>query len=129
MNIKFIAIPAIALAAGIGLAACGSSGPSTAAVHGSFDYSGLTGGSGSCTAAGAQVKITDGSGNILATPTLPASPVSKTITASGVQVPVQEYTYSAVVPVESRYAVTLGSLAPYYVTEAQFIKGLDLSCS
>jgi len=43
-------------------------------------------------------------------------------------VSVEEYTYSATVPVEPRYGVTVGSLAPYYVSQAQFIKGIDLSC-
>jgi hypothetical protein len=46
----------------------------------------------------------------------------------GAGVPVKEYPYSATVPVEPRYGVTVGSLAPRYVTEAQFIKGIDLSC-
>lgn len=67
--------------------------------------------------------ITEPSGKVLATPTLPATPVSKTITVSGVKVPVQTYPYSATVPAETRYGVTVGSTAPYYVTEAQFIKG------
>jgi len=45
-----------------------------------------------------------------------------------VSVPVPEYTYSAAVPAEPRYGVTVGSAAPSYTSEAQFVKGLDLSC-
>jgi hypothetical protein len=109
------------------LAACGgSSAPAMIRVHGSFDQDFAS--DGNCQYAGAQVIITDASGKVLATSTLPASPVGKTITVSGVSVPVQEYTYSATVPAEPRYGVTVGSTVPYYVTEAQFIKGLDLSC-
>ena len=114
----------------LALAACGGSGGSSAPamirVHGSFDQDFAS--DGNCQYAGAQVVITDASGKVLATPTLPETATMKTITTSGVSVPVQEYTYSATVPAEPRYGVTVGSAAPYYVTEAQFIKGVDLSC-
>jgi hypothetical protein len=118
-------VPVLALAA-CGGASSSSSAPQTIKVHGSFNIDFASGGS--CQYAGAQVVITNGSGKVLATPTLPATATAKTITVSDVKVPVQSYPYSAAVPAESRYGVTIGSTAPYYATEAQFIKGLDLSC-
>jgi hypothetical protein len=127
MKPKALAVTGICALA---LAACGgssgSSAPQMIRVHGSFNVDFASGGS--CQYAGAQVMITDGSGKVLATPTLPATATAKTITVSGVKVPVEMYPYSATVPAKTRYGVTVGSTAPYYVTEAQFIKGIDLSC-
>lgn len=119
------AVAGVALA-GLTLTACGGSAPAMVRVHGSFNIDFASGGS--CQYAGAQVVITDASGKTLATPTLPGTATEKTITVSGAKVPVETYPYSATVPAEARYGVTVGSTAPYYVTEAQFIKGIDLSC-
>jgi hypothetical protein len=111
----------------LALAACGSSGPATVEAHGSFDTDFASSNS-NCVSAGDHVTITDASGKVIATATLSATPVTKKVTVLGARVPVKEYPYSATVPVEPRYGVTAGSLALHYVTEAQFIKGVDLSC-
>jgi hypothetical protein len=118
---------ALIIIGSIAAAAVGGSGPATVRVHGSFDID-FASSNPNCVSGGDQVMITDASGKVLATATLPATPVTKKITVQGIQVAVEEYTYSATVPVEPRYGLTVGSLSPYYVTEAQFIKGTDLSC-
>jgi len=61
------------------LAACGSSGPSTVVVHGSFDID-FASSNPDCVSGGNQVTITDASGKVIATATLPATPVTKKIT-------------------------------------------------
>lgn len=122
-----------ALGSGFGLAlmltACGGSGstaPAMITAHGTFNIDFASGGN--CQYAGEQVVITDAAGKVLVTPTLPASATETSITVGGVKVPVESYPWSATVPVEARYGVTVGSTPPYYATEAQMTKGIDLSC-
>jgi hypothetical protein len=129
MKAKALAITGICALA-LALAACGgstsSSTQTTIRAHGSFNIDFASGAG--CEYAGAQAIITDASGKVLATPTLPATATEKTITVSGVKVSVESYPWSATVPPEVRYGVTVGSTAPYYATEAQMTKGIDLSC-
>lgn len=108
------------------LAACGSSGPAQVKVHGSFDIDFAS--SGQCVSGGEQVRITDTAGKLLATASLPAAPVTRTITVQGQPVQVQEYRYSISVPDEPKYGITAGSLPVYYATRGQLTGGLDLSC-
>lgn len=108
------------------LAACGSSAPAAVRVHGSFDIDFAS--TSECVIGGAQVRITDTAGKLLATADLPAAPVIRTITVQGQPVQVQEYRYSVTVPDEPRYGITAGGLPVYYATRGQLIKGLDLSC-
>lgn len=115
-------------AAVIILAACGTSGPGTPAairVHGTFGVGYFS--AGRCTdlsLEGAQVTITSASGTVLATATLPLKPAPGTI--DGVRV--DEFGYSAMVPPEARYGIAVLGKAPYYATQAQFTKGIDLAC-
>ena len=121
VSIKRI-LPAAAVLA---LAACGSSGPAMIQVHGTFGVGSFS--AYRCTdlsLEGAQVTITDASGTVLATATLPLKPVPATVDGTRVD----EFPYSATVPPEARYGVTVGGKAPYYVTRAEFTKGIDLSC-
>jgi hypothetical protein len=117
----------LASGAVLALAACGggaaSSVPATVTVRGSFDWS-IAGGCSESSLPGSQVTITDASGTVLATATLPEQSVSTTMDG----VPVFKFAYSATVPAEARYGVTIGGNAPYYATRAQFAKGIDLSC-
>jgi hypothetical protein len=117
-----------ATAALLVLTACGGGPGSPAMIHVHGTVGNSLGGSGTCVSGGDQVKITSPSGKVLATPTLGASPVNKKITASGTTVTVQVYPFSATVPAESRYGLTVGSVPPYYVSQAQLRKGIDLSC-
>jgi len=111
------------------LVACGSQPAAhpKVHVHGTLGMSFAS----NCTAgtfsAGDQVKITAAGGRVLATPTL-GQPESKTLTVSGQAIQVTEYPFSATVPPESRYGLTAASLPTYYVSEAQFRKGVNLSC-
>lgn len=72
--------------------------------HGSFNIDFASGAG--CQYAGAQVIITDASGKVIATPTLPATATEKTITVSGIKVSVESYPWSTTVPAEARYGVT-----------------------
>lgn len=110
----------------LALAACGGAGSSTPAmirVHGTFGWS-IASHCAESEFEGAQVQITDASGEVLATVTLPETPVRGTLDS----LDVFNFAYSAMVPPEARYGVTFVGIAPYYVTRAQFIKGIDLSC-
>lgn len=64
---------------------------------------------------------------MLATPLL-GQPVTKKIRAAGVTVPQTVLPFSADVPAQARYGVTVGSRPVYYASQAQLRKGLDLSC-
>lgn len=110
----------------LALAACGGSAPAAPAqvhVHGSFGWSVAS----TCQMSeleGAQVQITDASGKVLATATLPVQ--GKQGTLDGI--PVFQFPYSATVPAEARYGVSVSGITPYYLSQAQFVKGVDLSC-
>lgn len=110
-------LPALILATALVLAACGGGSASPAMIHVHGTVGNSLGGSGTCVSGGDQVKITSASGKVLATPTLGVSPVNKKITTSGITVTVQVYPFSATVPAESRYGITVGSVAPYYVSQ------------
>ena len=71
--------------------------------------------------AGDQVRITHASGKVLATATLPATPVAKKITVQGVPLRVDEYAYSATVPPNP--ATGSRSAAPYYVSQGAVHQG------
>ena len=125
MSVKRI-LPAVALLAPLAVAACGASGPSTPPmirVHGTFD-SGPFGGCHDLALEGAQVTITDPSGTVLATATLPLKPAPGTIDGTRVD----EFPYSAMVPPEDRYGIAVLGKSPYYATKAEFVKGVDLDC-
>lgn len=118
--IKRIALASAVLA----LAAC-SSTPSMIRVHGTFGVGFFS--AGRCTdlsMEGAQVTITDASGTVLATATLPLKPAPATVDGARVD----EFGYSAMVPPEARYGIAVLGKAPYYVTQAEFVKGIDLGC-
>lgn len=104
------------------LAACGGR-PGMIRVHGAVGWS-LASTCREVSLAGAQVKITDGSGTVLATAGLPYRPLSGTVNGlTGVN-----FSYSAMVPPEARYGVSIGSISTFYVTQAQFVKGIYLTC-
>jgi hypothetical protein len=90
-------------------------------VRGTLNLGGL---GGMCFSPGDQVTITDPTGKVLASPVLPLNGVKKTV-GGAVQL---SFPYSATVPAETRYGVTVGNLKPYYVSEAEFTRGLDLTC-
>lgn len=92
-------------------------------VHGSFGWS-IASHCPESELEGAQVSITDSSGTVLATAALPEQPVRGTLDGLAVF----RFTYTAMVPPEARYGVSVGGISPYYVTRAQFVKGIDLSC-
>lgn len=106
------------------LAACGGGGsPGMIRVHGAVGWS-LASTCREVSLEGAQVKIADGSGKILATASLPYRPLSGTVNGlTGVN-----FAYSAMVPPEARYGVAIGSISPFYVTQAQFVRGIYLVC-
>jgi hypothetical protein len=111
-----------AVIAALALTAC-SSAPATIRIKGAFDVDPLSG-SGSCFQPGDQVKITDSSGKVLGTATLPVKPGTQTLAG----VSMDSYAWTAQVPAETRYGITVGSMAPYYASQAQAVKGADLSC-
>lgn len=119
----------IAVVTCLALTACGDGGVASHPkihVHGTFAEESLT--NGNCgLSPGDQVKITSGDGKLLATPTL-GQAVTKTIKAGGVSVPLSAYPFSATVPAESRYGLTVGSMPVFYVSKAAFRKGVDLTC-
>jgi hypothetical protein len=120
--------PAVgALAAALALTGtlAGSSAPALIQVHGTL-AAGL--GSSCQINGGDQVTITDPSGKVLAAPSLPLTPVAKKYTTLGVTVTELAYPFIATVPPETRYGITAEGNQPYYVTQAQFEKGIDLSC-
>jgi hypothetical protein len=108
------------------LAACGGGGSSGAAmigVHGAVGWS-LASTCQELSLVGAPVKITDSSGTVLATTYLPVRPWSGTVHGlTGVN-----FTFSAMVPPEPRYGVSIGSISPFYVTQEQFVEGIYLTC-
>lgn len=106
------------------LAACGGGGrPGMIRVHGGVGWS-LASTCQENSLDGAQVKITDGSGTVLATAQLPYRPLSGTVEGlTGVN-----FAFSAMVPPKARYGVAIGSISPFYVTQAQFVKGIYLTC-
>jgi hypothetical protein len=113
------AVAAVATVAGC----AGSSAPAMVQVRGSFDWT-ITSRCSQSSLPDSQVRITDSSGTVLATADLPDMPVNASVDG----VSVYKYAYSATVPAEARYGVAIGTTAPYYVTRAQFVKGVDLSC-
>lgn len=123
MNVLRVIVAAGAVG---GLAACGGGGsstPTTVRVHGSFGWS-IASNCQESSLEGAQVRITDSSGTVLATADLPEQPTTGTLDG----ITVYKFAYSASVPPEARYGVSVGGISPYYLTQAQFVKGIDLSC-
>ena len=113
-------------AAVILLAACGTSGPSAPPmirVRG-LVASGPLSGCHDLALEGAQVTITDSSGTVLATATLPLKPTPGKVDG----ITYDEFPYSVMVPPEDRYGIAVLGKSPYYVTRAEFTKGADLSC-
>jgi hypothetical protein len=122
-NRVIAAASAIAVAAVL-VGCAGSSAPAMVKVRGTIAQ-GL--GSSCSVSAGDQVTITDPSGKVIAAPSL-GSPAAKKYTVSGVTVTEVAYPFTATVAPEPRYGITAEGNPPYYVTQAQFAKGIDLSC-
>jgi hypothetical protein len=95
-------------------------------IHGNFAEVSLV--DGNCgLSPGDQVKITSGSGKLLAVATLGQAKELK-IHTQGLTVPQIVYPWSASGPAEARYGLTVSSMPVYYASEAALRKGVDLSC-
>jgi hypothetical protein len=125
---KKITIPAVA-AAVLAFGGCGGDAAAShpkVHIHGSFAEVSLV--NGNCgLSPGDQVKITSAGGKVLAIPAL-GTAVTRTIKTGGVSVPMVVYPFSATVPAEARYGITVGSMPVYYASQAHLRKGVGLTC-
>jgi hypothetical protein len=72
------------------------------------------------------VRVTDPGGTVLATADLAPGRVDAT-SVPGVET--VSYSFRATVPPEPRYGIEVGSITPYYVAQADFVRGVSLSTS
>jgi hypothetical protein len=123
-RLALLAVPV--LAAGLIVGCGGHAAPAKVKIHGSFAEGSLT--DGNCgISTGDQVRITSGSGKLLAIASLGNPRVDK-ITVDSITVPEVVLPWSATVPAEAQYGLTVGGSTPYFASRAEARKGADLSC-
>lgn len=116
-------------AAALGLVACGSTvSTGNVKVHGTLGDVEAAGSLLGCVHAGDQIKITNSAGKVLATPKL-GKGFTKYISINGLaMVPVAFYPFSATVPPEPFYGVSVGSAFVRQVSQGEFVSGADIDC-